>query len=373
MRFRRRKHIHDVFLSHAVEDRVGFVDELYEKLTAQKLVTWHSGKRLPPGSDLNNTIKKAIDDSRFGVVVFSKKFLKGQWLATELAWLQQKENRDTKVILPVLYDLTAEELAPFYPWIAQKYCINSNKGVDYVVEKLENEIENELKKEQKRRLIVFTSLSVPILLFILAASTFLFIVTHDRPDDNQIKQTIDDRIQRFGNTIENRYVTPFKLEAVEAKQSKPDSAWSAYQNIKSYYRNEYEFNNGITTSRSRKNVEFVLQQNLVDLEETPGYGMDSLDIYWMNKAGLDGFRQSSYSFINKSYVRFSYNGEHIGSTYTVTVTFVNNIRYVNVSLTVPPTSNGTRRHEVTLIGFRPTEKFYFEKATTGIWQLIDVQ
>jgi hypothetical protein len=364
-----RRHVHDVFLSHAVEDKPVIADELYGRLHAEGLRIWYSGKELSSGRDIQDDIEKAIENSRFGIIIYSNQSVNRPWLVKEQAWLQKKEKPDVKVILPILHDLTIEEFRVIDPGMAQKFCIQSRRGMDYVVDKLLDEIKQalEIERQARRRFLVLL-LSVA-LFFVLILSAFVYIYLTDVPTDQQINDVIETRLKNLDNTIKNRYLQPIKLDHVILNSaSKIDSAWTAYQNVKSYYRNEYEFTDGDKPSRGRKNVETVLQLNLTELADLPAYGMISPEIYW-----IDGIRHASFSLVNNTPIKYKWAGERNGSDYLVSVEYTNNIQYINVSLTVPPTSTGTRRHEMTLVGLMPIETYHFEKASDGTWQLKDTQ
>ena len=147
MRLNRRKHIHDAFLSHAVEDRADIADELYNRLHSTGLGIWYSGRELIPGNYIEDDIEKAVDDSRFGIVIFSKRSLNRPWLVRELSWLKKKETSNKKIILPILHDLTIEEFRASEPVIGSRMCINASRGMDYVIEKIVEEIRIRFRNE----------------------------------------------------------------------------------------------------------------------------------------------------------------------------------------------------------------------------------
>lgn len=371
MPFFRKKYSYEAFLSHALEDRDVIVTELYDRLDEAGVNVWYSANSLKTGEELQTEIERAIEASRFGVVVITKFAHDRPWPLTEYNWLQKKETTKIKVVLPVVHDMAVEHIT--WPGIQSKYCILSTRGMDFVVGKILEEInsyrETE-KNEAKKRWWLLSSVTFIIALLV---SSIAYTIAHDRPTDEQIKSTIDARIEKLINTVDNKFIAPFKFQRILVTESKIDSARLAFENYKSYYRNEYEFNNDMQVSRGRKNVEALLAINLVDLANTPGYGMDSLDIYWSTPTVTEGFRHLSFCLINKRSITYSIKQERQKPFYVVKVNYANNIQYIDVSLTTPPHATGTKRHEMTLLGTPPSETYYFEKSPDGEWLLTKVE
>ena len=372
MLFSRRKYRHEAFISHAVEDKAAIADELNARLKAEGLKVWYSGSELIIGGEIHTAIEEALDESRFGIVVLTKTFFNSGWTQKELSWLEKREKGNEKVILPVLHEMTIEELGGINPRIASKFCIEAHRGMDYVVGKIQEEIAKEKARQAAARKKAITLISFIIFLFLLLASYISYTIYTHRPPNKQIQTIIEARIHALDNTIETRYAVSFK-PGILITQHQIDSVKLAYNNFKSYYRNEYEFNNGNTTIRARKNVENYLHCNLVELADQPGYGMDSLDAYRANQLMADGFRHAGFSLFNKRPVEFTWQGRGDGSLYVVDVTYTNAMRYINVSFTFPPSLTGTKRHEMSLMGFPPSETYYFEEGSDGEWYFKKVE
>ena len=144
-----KKYIHDVFLSHAVEDRA-IATELWEKLRAKGLEVWYSGNELKVGDALTEAIHENLESSRFGVIVLSPTYLSKIWTLNEFFFLQKREEMGIKTLLPVLYKMTPAELAAKFPPMANIFAIQADRGIDDGVEKILNEIKRlrNLDKEQ---------------------------------------------------------------------------------------------------------------------------------------------------------------------------------------------------------------------------------
>ena len=67
----------DAFVSHATEDKE-FVRRLVKALQRAGIRVWYDENSLGWGDDLRRAIDRGLANSRYGIVVFSKAFLKGE-------------------------------------------------------------------------------------------------------------------------------------------------------------------------------------------------------------------------------------------------------------------------------------------------------
>ncbi|HZY79291.1 MAG TPA: toll/interleukin-1 receptor domain-containing protein [Cyclobacteriaceae bacterium] len=366
---------YEVFLSHAVEDKEAIANELCERLISKGIKVWYSGNELRGGEWISETIYKGLHASRFGVIVMSQHFHASEWTRKELNWLEAREKKEkSNIILTVLHDMTHEEFAVIHPELAAKFYVESKRGADYVVEKIFKEVHNYRAEKKKKKLKVIQACLLISFILIASISYSTFRIYTNRPTPYQIESAINNRITNFLNTIDNRYINPLKSESSRpTSESEIDSVVSYYRNFKSYYRNEYEFNNGLRSITGRKNVEDAISTNLIELSDQPGYGMDSVDIYFANVLSRDGLRHSRFSLLNKRNVGYTSEEKKDGPVFSVKVNYVNPIRYIDVVLTLPGTANGTKRHEMTLLGFLPAETYYFEEGSDGEWYFKSVE
>lgn len=70
---------HDIFISHAWEDKADFVEALAHSLRAAGAEVWYDDFSLRPGDSLRRSIDKGLGSSRFGIVVLSTHFFKKEW------------------------------------------------------------------------------------------------------------------------------------------------------------------------------------------------------------------------------------------------------------------------------------------------------
>lgn len=134
------KYEYDAFISHAVEDKIPIANELCAKLEAAGLKIWYSGKELGVGDSIEKTIEKGLNRSRYGIVVFSPTYLAKNWTIREFYTLLAKEIEEHKVILPVLYNVSLDDLKKKDMLMADRFAVNADKGIDFVVERLVREI-----------------------------------------------------------------------------------------------------------------------------------------------------------------------------------------------------------------------------------------
>jgi hypothetical protein len=118
---------YDVFVSHATEDK-DFVGPLVEALKAANITVWYDNDVMTWGDDLRSSIDRGLIKSRFGIVVFSKAFLRGkQWTEHELSGLFAREKPGQKVILPIRHNITRDDLAQYSPSFVGRIAMNSEK------------------------------------------------------------------------------------------------------------------------------------------------------------------------------------------------------------------------------------------------------
>lgn len=125
---------HDIFISHAWEDKADFVEALAHTLRAAGAEVWYDDFSLRPGDSLRRSIDKGLGSSRFGIVVLSTHFFKKEWPQKELDGLFQLESSGRSRILPIWHKVSKDEVASFSPTLADKLAFNtSTKSVEEIV------------------------------------------------------------------------------------------------------------------------------------------------------------------------------------------------------------------------------------------------
>lgn len=119
---------YDIFISHASQDKKGFVEPLANSLSGMGFKVWYDAIILEVGDSLSASIDKGIANSKYGLVVLSPHFFKKPWTKRELAGLTAKEvSGPRKVILPIWHNVGYEEVLKFSPTIADKLAFDTKE------------------------------------------------------------------------------------------------------------------------------------------------------------------------------------------------------------------------------------------------------
>ncbi len=151
---RQHKYDYDAFISHAVEDKIPIANELCARLEQAGLRIWYSGKELGVGDSIEKTIENGLHRSRYGIVILSPTYLAKNWTIREFYTLLAKEIEEHKVILPVLYNITPDELKKKDLLMADRFAVHADRGIDHVVERLVHEMRR--PKLQKTKVAWFS-------------------------------------------------------------------------------------------------------------------------------------------------------------------------------------------------------------------------
>jgi hypothetical protein len=117
---------HDLFISHASEDKEDFVRPLAETLTALGLSVWYDEFQLRVGDSLRRSIDRGLSNSRYGVVVLSSSFFAKNWPQYEIDGMVAREMNGVKVILPIWHKVSKSEVIAYSPSLADKVALNSS-------------------------------------------------------------------------------------------------------------------------------------------------------------------------------------------------------------------------------------------------------
>ncbi|HEY5470270.1 MAG TPA: DUF1883 domain-containing protein [Bacteroidales bacterium] len=128
---------YDVFISHASEDKDEVVRPLAIALQAEGLSVWYDEFEMKIGDSLRRKIDKGLANSRFGIVVLSKDFIKKGWTNYELDGIITKVVSGEQIMLPIWHNITKQEVIDFSPSLADKLARNTSA---YTVEEIATEI-----------------------------------------------------------------------------------------------------------------------------------------------------------------------------------------------------------------------------------------
>ncbi|PSS21673.1 TMV resistance protein like [Actinidia chinensis var. chinensis] len=95
-----------VFLSFRGKDiRKTFIDHLYTALVQAGIHVFRDDDEIERGEDIELELKKAIEQSRISIIVFSKGYASSRWCLDELLKIVQRRKTSGQVIFPVFYDV----------------------------------------------------------------------------------------------------------------------------------------------------------------------------------------------------------------------------------------------------------------------------
>lgn len=132
---------YDLFISHASEDKAGFVRQLVALLEERGLKVWFDEAELQVGDGLVQSIEDGLRRSRFGVVVLSPAFFAKRWPRAELDALASREiSSGDRVVLPIWLDVGEALVREYSPLLADKLALRSEEGVEAIAAKLERRV-----------------------------------------------------------------------------------------------------------------------------------------------------------------------------------------------------------------------------------------
>ncbi|KAK9930161.1 hypothetical protein M0R45_027213 [Rubus argutus] len=114
---KRKTRVYDVFLSFRGEDtRNNFTDHLYTALSSAGIRTFRDSEGLGKGEDIAASLMRAIQESRFYLVVFSDKYADSKWCLNELMLIMNCRDRTAikgglqEVVIPIFYHVDPSDV-----------------------------------------------------------------------------------------------------------------------------------------------------------------------------------------------------------------------------------------------------------------------
>ncbi|XP_065616440.1 TMV resistance protein N isoform X2 [Quercus suber] len=105
------KRKYEVFLSFRGLDTLrNFTDHLYAALRRKGILTFRDDEELDRGQPISLELWKAIEESRFAIVIFSRNYASSTWCLKELAEIVKCMKNKGLTILPVFYDVNLSDV-----------------------------------------------------------------------------------------------------------------------------------------------------------------------------------------------------------------------------------------------------------------------
>uniref|UniRef100_M1CVI3 Nematode resistance protein n=1 Tax=Solanum tuberosum TaxID=4113 RepID=M1CVI3_SOLTU len=101
-----------VFLSfRGIDTRRNFVSHLYNALEQRGIDVFKDDERLETGKSIPNELMKAIEESRFAIVIFSESYASSRWCLEELAHIIKCRNELDQIVIPIFYDVSPSDVS----------------------------------------------------------------------------------------------------------------------------------------------------------------------------------------------------------------------------------------------------------------------
>ncbi|MDO4341065.1 MAG: toll/interleukin-1 receptor domain-containing protein [Eubacteriales bacterium] len=140
---------YDVFLSHANADKQDFVDKLNESLEKLGIKIFYDKKSLEWGDKWKDCILDGTEKAEFAIIVISENFFDREWTERELSeFLNRQDRNGQKLILPIVHNISNEDLRRKYPSVAEIQAIDSrNYSCDEIALLFARQLIKRLKAE----------------------------------------------------------------------------------------------------------------------------------------------------------------------------------------------------------------------------------
>lgn len=119
---------YDVFISHANADKLEYVDELYLAIRKLGISIFYDSEVLSWGDKWKDVILNGTESSEFAIIVISDNFFDREWTERELSEFLNRQNESgQKIILPLLHNITVDDMRAKYSDVGDIQCISTDK------------------------------------------------------------------------------------------------------------------------------------------------------------------------------------------------------------------------------------------------------
>ena len=125
---------YDVFISHANKDKKDLVEDLYNSINKLGINIFYDKASLDWGDKWKEKILEGTSKAEFAIIVISENFFDREWTEIELTeFLTRQNNAGQKIILPVIHNISMDDLKKKYPAVADIQAISSK---DYTCDEI---------------------------------------------------------------------------------------------------------------------------------------------------------------------------------------------------------------------------------------------
>lgn len=137
---------YSVFVSHASDDKIEYVDELVNEIKQLGINVFYDTDVIGWGDNFKEIIDTGINNCSLAVIIISPSYFGREWTEYEIQnLLKRQDSEKKKLILPILYRVSKEEFINHYPSLKNivfKHSKSTSK------KQLALDIEKELKKKE---------------------------------------------------------------------------------------------------------------------------------------------------------------------------------------------------------------------------------
>jgi hypothetical protein len=358
----KKKYKYDVFISHAYEDKDEIGNPLYELLCSAGLKVWYSGRDIHVGESLTDKIiHDVIPQSRFGAVIISNNYFKAGWGRKELNALHSIEQiRGYNIILPVWHKVDEETVGIEFPYLVDRFAVQSEKGLDHVAAELIKAI---TKKTRRKPIDIWILWAIFTAILFLTSTGTLFYLNNPfkaKPSKEIIIKAVKERM----TALEKKTETGYKYWVNTASPTQISlnsllSLVSAYSPDNKCDHSEYFFDNQTVPVRTLQKVSSYIGMN-PSTSIYSAYNMQKSEIL----IHIDKHSKNFSCFLINS-MRSDFNIEEVtvlNETQVICkISYQNPLRYVKIEMEGIREGQDCEWEKIQFFGFKPVEEYVFER------------
>ena len=126
---------YDVFLSFRGSDtRKNFTDHLYAALKQKGIFTFRDDEKLERGTFISSELLRAIEESRFAVVIISRDYASSSWCLVELAKIVECMEKERLIVLPVFHYIDPSDVRNLKETFGEAFAKHEERDEDNIEE-----------------------------------------------------------------------------------------------------------------------------------------------------------------------------------------------------------------------------------------------
>lgn len=120
------------FICHASEEK-DIVRSLVTWIENKGYKVWYDGLEIKIGDSIRQSIDKGLVKAKYGIIIFSDSFFAKKWTQYELNRLVDAATSEDKIILPILHNITYDDMIKHSPSMANLHALSTN---DYSIQEI---------------------------------------------------------------------------------------------------------------------------------------------------------------------------------------------------------------------------------------------